>query len=322
MLDHALDRLAEAGIERRSSTSTTSPSRSRAISQRRARRAIVDLGRARRAARDRRRHVKKALPLLGAEPFFVLNSDSLWIEGPRSNLRRLIAALGRRDSMDILLLLAATVDAASAMTGSAISAWTRRGACGGGASARSTPFVYAGVAILKPELFADAPDGAFSLNLLFDRAIEAGRLYRVAARRPVAACRHPGGDRGRRRTHRRERALRGAWPDAKPPSSRSRPACRSCRRSPTRLLDGACSPASRRRTARPADATIFLPTRRAARAFAELLAERAGGAGAASAAHRPARRHRRGRDRLGRRRVPAARNGALCLPPSAIRRAG
>ncbi len=39
------------------------------------------------------------------------------------------------------------------------------------------PFVYAGVAILSPELFADAPSGAFSLNRLFDRAIEAGRLH-------------------------------------------------------------------------------------------------------------------------------------------------
>jgi MurNAc alpha-1-phosphate uridylyltransferase len=42
---------------------------------------------------------------------------------------------------------------------------------------RMAPFVSAGVAILKPELFADTPDGPFSLNLLFDRAIEAGRLH-------------------------------------------------------------------------------------------------------------------------------------------------
>ena len=39
------------------------------------------------------------------------------------------------------------------------------------------PFVYAGVAILSPALFAEAPGGAFSLNVLFDRAIEAGRFY-------------------------------------------------------------------------------------------------------------------------------------------------
>jgi MurNAc alpha-1-phosphate uridylyltransferase len=39
------------------------------------------------------------------------------------------------------------------------------------------PFVYAGAAVLSPALFADAPKGAFSLNRLFDRAIEAGRLF-------------------------------------------------------------------------------------------------------------------------------------------------
>jgi MurNAc alpha-1-phosphate uridylyltransferase len=39
------------------------------------------------------------------------------------------------------------------------------------------PFVYAGAAILSPAMFADAPKGAFSLNRMFDRGIEAGRLY-------------------------------------------------------------------------------------------------------------------------------------------------
>jgi MurNAc alpha-1-phosphate uridylyltransferase len=39
------------------------------------------------------------------------------------------------------------------------------------------PFVYAGAAILSPRLFDRAPEGAFSLNVLFDRAIAAGRLY-------------------------------------------------------------------------------------------------------------------------------------------------
>ena len=39
------------------------------------------------------------------------------------------------------------------------------------------PFVYAGAGIFHAGLFADTPDGAFSLNVLFDRAIAAGRLY-------------------------------------------------------------------------------------------------------------------------------------------------
>ena len=50
-------------------------------------------------------------------------------------------------------------------------------ACGGAASSEVVPFVYAGAAILSPALFADAPAGAFSLTLLFDRAGENGRLF-------------------------------------------------------------------------------------------------------------------------------------------------
>ena len=75
------------------------------------------------------------------------------------------------------------------------------------------PFIYAGVAIVKPELFADTPDGAFSLNLLFDRAIARERLYGLrldgqwlhvgtpeaiqAAEAPLAALRDIGTGTGR-----------------------------------------------------------------------------------------------------------------------------
>jgi MurNAc alpha-1-phosphate uridylyltransferase len=39
------------------------------------------------------------------------------------------------------------------------------------------PFVYAGAAVLSPDLFAGAPAGAFSLTRLFDDAREKGRLF-------------------------------------------------------------------------------------------------------------------------------------------------
>jgi N-acetyl-alpha-D-muramate 1-phosphate uridylyltransferase len=60
------------------------------------------------------------------------------------------------------------------MPAAATSPWPRTAGCAAAASAR-WPFVYAGV--VSPALFAGAPDGPFSLNLLFDRAIDAGRLY-------------------------------------------------------------------------------------------------------------------------------------------------
>jgi N-acetyl-alpha-D-muramate 1-phosphate uridylyltransferase len=118
--------------------------------------------------------VKKALPLLGKNPFLILNADSFWIDGPRNNLRRLMEAFDPA-RMDILLLIAPTTTSVG---------WGNRGDFAflpDGQLRRPnkgevTPFAYAGVAIFKPECFADTPE-KFSLNLLFDRAAAAGRFY-------------------------------------------------------------------------------------------------------------------------------------------------
>lgn len=117
--------------------------------------------------------IKRALPLLGPT-FVVVNSDSLWTEAATANLPRMLAGW-RPDEMDILLLLAARESLGYDGAGDfeiAQDGRLARRAPGG-----TAPLVYAGVAILTRDLFADTPDGAFSLNLLFDRAIAAGRLY-------------------------------------------------------------------------------------------------------------------------------------------------
>jgi len=118
--------------------------------------------------------VRAALPLLGAAPFFLLNSDTLWIDGVQPNLDRLADTFDARE-MDALLLLAATATSVG---------YGGRGdfslAGDGGVRRRGerdvVPFVYAGAAVISPQLFAKAPDGPFSLNRLFDGAIETGRL--------------------------------------------------------------------------------------------------------------------------------------------------
>ncbi len=118
--------------------------------------------------------VKKALPHLGHGPFFILNADAIWIDGPQPSLNRLRAHWDG-DSMDILLLLA---DAANA-TG-----WGNKGDFAMDQQGRLrrpekgevTPFVYAGAGIWKPELFDGRPD-VFSLNRLFDEAASQGRLH-------------------------------------------------------------------------------------------------------------------------------------------------
>jgi MurNAc alpha-1-phosphate uridylyltransferase len=121
--------------------------------------------------------IRKALPLLGPDPFYVLNSDSFWIEGPRPNLDWLAASWDDR-RMDALLMLAPTVPAVG-YTGRGDFTMDRFGGLRRRREREVAPFVYSGVAILAPRLFADSPDGPFSLNLLFGRAEEAGRLFGI-----------------------------------------------------------------------------------------------------------------------------------------------
>jgi MurNAc alpha-1-phosphate uridylyltransferase len=119
--------------------------------------------------------VVKALAELGDAPFFHVNSDSIWIDGVRPNLVRLAEAFDP-DAMDGLLLLA-PVTSSIGYAGRGDFAMTADGRLRRRAEREVVPFVYAGAALLSPALFAGAPAGEFSLNTLFDRAIEAGRLH-------------------------------------------------------------------------------------------------------------------------------------------------
>ena len=117
----------------------------------------------------------KALRHLGDEPFFHLNSDTLWIEGPRPNLERLAAAFDP-ERMDMLLLLASAATS-TGYEGRGDFAMSPDGRLRRRVEREVVPFVYAGVAILQPSIFKDAAAGPFSLNRLFDKAAEDGRLY-------------------------------------------------------------------------------------------------------------------------------------------------
>lgn len=121
--------------------------------------------------------IVKALPLLGSDPFVLLNADSFWIEGVRPNLDLMIETFDDT-RMDGLLLLAPTVGSSGYegrgdFSADSVGLLKRRPPKG------IVPFAYAGAAILHPRLFEGAPQGAFSLNRLFDRALEAGRLFGV-----------------------------------------------------------------------------------------------------------------------------------------------
>lgn len=119
--------------------------------------------------------VKHALPRLGGAPFYVANADVLWLDGKQSALRRLAQAWDDT-TMDALLLLQSTVsaigyDGSGDYFADGAGRLTRR------KGQTVAPFIFAGVQILHPRLFKGAPEGAFSLNRLYDRAQEAGRLW-------------------------------------------------------------------------------------------------------------------------------------------------
>lgn len=121
--------------------------------------------------------IVNALPALGADPFYLINSDSFWLEGARPNLDWLADAW-RDDAMDALLLVASTVNAVG-YSGRGDFRMDTTGRLIRRPERSVSPFVYAGAAILHPRLFEGAPEGAFSLSSLFDKAIENDRLYGV-----------------------------------------------------------------------------------------------------------------------------------------------
>ena len=119
--------------------------------------------------------VVKALPLLGAAPFFLVNADTMWIDGVRPNLARLAEAFDPA-RMDVLLLMAPTTSSIG-YDGSGDYAMLADGALRKRREHQVVPFVYAGAAIMSPSLFANAPKGEFSLIRVFDSANEQERLF-------------------------------------------------------------------------------------------------------------------------------------------------
>lgn len=176
LIDHVLDRLAASGIERAVvNVHYLADVLERHLAGRR--RPAIVVSDERDALLDTGGGVVRALPQLGPEPFVIHNSDTVWLEGYGANLDRLFSAWNS-ETMDSLLLLAAAsssigYDGTGDFTMEADGRLVRR------AERRVSPFAFAGVSIAHPRLFEGAPEGRFSLNRLWDRAIERGRLYGI-----------------------------------------------------------------------------------------------------------------------------------------------
>ncbi len=176
LIDHVLDRLAAAGIIEAIVNVHYQPlPLERHLAHRKAPK--ITISDERDALLDTGGGLMRALPLLGNDAFVIHNSDSVWEEGVGSNLDRLFGAWDDA-KMDSLLLMALSgtslgYDGHGDFTMDADGRLQRR------EEGRESPFVFSGVSIAHPRMFKDAPPGAFSLNTLWDRAIERGRLYGI-----------------------------------------------------------------------------------------------------------------------------------------------
>lgn len=118
--------------------------------------------------------IAKALPFLGAKPFFSVNSDAIWT-GPRP-LPTLMSEW--REDMGALLHLTPRENAIGyTRDGDFFMDVTGRLTRRVGAS--KAPFVFTGAQVIRPEVFVNAPSGAFSLNVIWDQLIASGRLFGV-----------------------------------------------------------------------------------------------------------------------------------------------
>ncbi len=122
--------------------------------------------------------VKAAAAGLLPDPFFACNADSIWLDGPQNAFSDLSAGWAS-ERMDALLLLV-THARAHNFDGSGDFYMDPAGPLTRKLPGRIAPFIYTGIQLVSQRLLRDAPDGKFSTNVLWDRAIAEGRLYGVA----------------------------------------------------------------------------------------------------------------------------------------------
>lgn len=176
LIDRALDEFEQAGVETAIVNVHHLAGQIEAHLASRARPRIV-ISDERAKLLDQGGGIKKALPLIGDEPFFVCNTDAFWIDAARSNVLALAQAFDP-EKMDAALLLAPT-------SGSVGVDWD--GDFDVDSQGRIVrregpkPYVYAGVGIMKPQLFAGVAEEVFKLAPFFFEAARQGRLYGVVS---------------------------------------------------------------------------------------------------------------------------------------------
>ncbi|WP_294391750.1 nucleotidyltransferase family protein [uncultured Sphingomonas sp.] len=177
LIDHALDRLRDAGVARAVvNTHYLADALEAHLNGRKGGPEIV-LSDERAQLLETGGGATKALPLIEDDRFLIVNSDNLWVDGPVRAID-LLDTQWDNARMDALLLLV-PIARAHCHGGKGDFRLDPRGQVLRPAPGKMAPFVFTGVQLVSRRLFADAPEGAFSMNILWDRAIEAQRAFGV-----------------------------------------------------------------------------------------------------------------------------------------------
>jgi MurNAc alpha-1-phosphate uridylyltransferase len=175
LIDHALERLVEVGVQ---TVVVNAFWRAESVEAHVAARPPPPTCLVRREAAllETGGGVRAALDLLGPAPFYVINGDALWLDGPHPALDRLAGAFG--EAIDGVLLVHRTCQV-HADVGYGDFALDKCGIPRRRGEREVVPYVYAGVQLIAPALLEGTPQGPFSMNVAWDRAMAAGRLRAV-----------------------------------------------------------------------------------------------------------------------------------------------
>lgn len=174
LIDHALDKLSEAGVARAVvNVHYLADAMEAYLAQRQV--PAIAISDERSALLETGGGMVKALPLIGTDPFFCLNSDNIWLDG-RRNIFAHLSDHWDADRMDALLLLVPHARAFN-YRGKGDFHMDALGRISRRRSGRVAPFIYSGIQIVSHRLLRDAPEGAFGTMALWQRAMDEGRLY-------------------------------------------------------------------------------------------------------------------------------------------------
>ncbi len=174
MVDHAIDRLKAAGISRIVVNIHAFADKLRAHLEARNDDSIIISDESGQLL-DTGGGVKHALPLLGDKPIITHNCDSIWVEGMGKTLPRLIEMFDA-DQMDALLVVAVTANIIGDVSRGDFT-MDAAGRLDWREPSSVAPFMYTGVQVIKPQLFAGVEDTTFSTARLWNQIMENDRAY-------------------------------------------------------------------------------------------------------------------------------------------------